>query len=383
MNRIFEASYSDEAKLRDGGFIFQAILSYDLYWVIEDGETVFDQKDVSARLHQVDAFPDMKFQEGYATLAYVILSEVTLLKRKLDLATEEIKKRISPEYAAAFEIVQEKGPDADVESLELPEPKKQLGLPEPQKSLGKGQDQLDKGQETLDKGQDMLNAGQGQLNKGQDLLNKGQEQLPPGQKSLPEPKPVAESLKTPALTAAQMKALNDKYFKGTRFGVRFTTKRTVLREVSTSGQDSGRPSVTLKLSTGMVNTLDGKEINSWEGFSVAVSGGFLNNFIIDESSEPPISKIMVYDQVDNVTEQIFKTILPSLTLEFSGDRVQIDTYSNRSSQVAVRSAINFDTLFEPDLKKTPIEEPIEGEDVNTEEEAAEEEGKKLTPKEDK
>jgi hypothetical protein len=364
MNRIFEAA-SDESRLRDGGFIFQAILSYDLSWAIVDGETVFDQKDVFARLHQVDAFPDMKFQEGYATLSYVILSEVNLLKRKIDLATEEIKKRINPNYAAAFEQVLSGTP---MDQIVDPEPAEDgtepLGLPEPQKQLGQGQAQLDKGQAQLDK-------GQSQLDKGQEQLNKGQDQLNPGQKML------GESTQATHLTAAQIKELNERYFSGTRYNVRFTTKRTVLREVSTSGIDSGRPSVALKLSTGMVTTLDGASINSWEGFSVAVSGGLTNNFIIDEKSEPPISKIIVYDSIENVSEQIFKTILPSVILEFSGDRVQIDTYSNRSSQVAIKSTINFDSLFEPDLNKTSeIEEPEEGEELETkpkEEEAGENE----------
>jgi hypothetical protein len=358
MDSIFEAE-SDEIRLRDGGFIFQAILSYDLLWAIVDGETVFDQKDVSARLHQVDAFPDMKFQEGYATLTYVILSEVNLLKRKIDLANEEIKKRINPDYAAAFEAViagEPLPPETEPEKTEEPEEPKNPevpGLPEPQKGLGKGQEGLD--------------AGQGQLDQGQPQLDKGQDQLNPGQKGLP--KPIGESARTTYLTAAQRKELNDRYFSGTRFSVRFTTNRTVLREVSTSGIDSGNPRVTLKLSTGMVTTLDGAEINSWEGFSVAVSGGLTNNFIIDEKSEPPISKIIVYDPIENVNEQIFKTILPSLSLEFKGDAVQIDTYSNRSSQVAIKSTINFDSLFEPDLNKTtPVEEPEEGEELETKQE---------------
>jgi hypothetical protein len=353
MNRLFEAE-SDEARLRDGGFIFQAILSYDLMWAIVDGETVFDQGDVSARLHQVDAFPDMKFQEGYATLTYVILSEVNLLKRKIDLANEEIKKRINPNYAAAFDAIlggedpfKEESED-EVSPEDPTKVKGQLEAPKPVAgSLGQGQAGLAKGQNTLEK-------GQGQLNKGQGQLNKGQAQLP---------EPIGESIQVPHLTAAQIKELNDRYFKGTRYNVRFTTKNTVLREVSTSGLDSGRPSVTLKLSTGMVNTLDGKEINSWEGFKVNVSGGLTENFVIDETGEPPISKIIVYDPIENVNEPIFRTILPSLLLEFSGDSVQIETYSNRSSQVAIKSVINFDSLFEPDMgKKADIEEPEEGEE---------------------
>ena len=84
--KLFEAT--GEAGAKDGGFVFQAILSYRLTWQIVDGETRFDQKNVNARLHQVDVFPDLKFMQGWATLNYAVLSEVTLLKRKIDLATE-------------------------------------------------------------------------------------------------------------------------------------------------------------------------------------------------------------------------------------------------------------------------------------------------------
>ena len=70
-----------------------------------------------------------------------------------------------------------------------------------------------------------------------------------------------------------------------------------------------------------------------------------------------------------MNELIFRTILPSLVLEFKGDRVQIDTYSNRSSQVTIRSNVDFDNLFSVDeAPKSEIEEPEEGETVEQTEE---------------
>jgi hypothetical protein len=150
----------------------------------------------------------------------------------------------------------------------------------------------------------------------------------------------------------------------------------VLREVSTSGLDAGAPNVTLKLSTGMVDTLDGKAINSWDGFRVKVSGQntLLNDqyLTIDNTTDPKISEILVYDPIENVNELIFRTILPSLVLEFRGDRVQIDNYSNRSSQVSIRSNIDFDNLFNiDDTLQSEIVDTEEGEDIEQDDETIE------------
>jgi hypothetical protein len=80
---------------------------------------------------------------------------------------------------------------------------------------------------------------------------------------------------------------------------------------------------------------------------------------------------MVYDPIENVNELIFRTILPSLVLEFKGDRVQIDNYSNRSSQVSIRSNIDFENLFNieeaPASEIVDTEEGEEPEEENTEE----------------
>ena len=177
------------------------------------------------------------------------------------------------------------------------------------------------------------------------------------------------------MTGSQIKALNEKYFKGTKYDIVFTVNNLVLREVSTSGLDSGKPTVTLKLSTGMVDTVDGKEINNWNNFKIVIMGNGVS-MTIDNTEEDPISKIVTYDPVDNMTEPIFRTILPSLIIDFTGDRVAIESFTNRSSEVAIRSAIDFDGLFEPDSKKKSsiIEEPEEGEEPEESNESPNEEG---------
>lgn len=364
MDKVFEKAYSDEISSKDGGFIFQAILNYDLTWSIIDGETALDQKNIQGWLKQVDIFPDMKFDEGHATLTYIILSEVNLLKRKFELASEAIKRLLNPDYAKEMDGL----PGEQAPEEELPKPIETdltdddwnnllpagsdapLGLPEPQKQLGQGQKQLGAGQKMLGQGQAMLPAPQKQL------------PLPTSESRLDE------VLFTTKLTSAQIKAINDKYFKNTRYEVRFTVNRMVLREVSTSGLDSGAPNVTLKLSTGMVDTLDGTAINSWDGFKVKVTGKntLLNDqsLTIDNTTDPKISEILVYDPIENINELIFRTILPSLVLEFKGDRVQIDNYSNRSSQVSIRSNIDFDNLFNiEDTQQSEIIDTEEGEDT--------------------
>lgn len=337
--KLFEAI--GEAGAKDGGFVFQTILSYKITWQIVDGETRFDQKNVNARLHQVDAFPDLKFMQGWATLNYAVLSEVTLLKRKIDLATEYIKGVVSEGYFNEL-----KGGDR----MEVEKPD-----PEDQKLLTGGEEQklLPGGGE-----QKALNQGQKMLNPGQKMLNQGQVMLPAGE--------VKEAV---IWTSAQRKEINDKYFKGTLIDVSFEANNIVLREVSASSLDSGNPGVTLKLSTGMVDTLDGKPINSWDNFKVTATYTDKERNrvekVIDNKSTPPISRAIMFDSIDNDNELIFRTILPSVLLEFRGDSVKIDTYSNRSNQVAVRSNMDVDNIFtyESGKKKTEIEEPEEGEEV--------------------
>ena len=292
MERLFEAV--DESSIKDGGFIFQAILNCDLKWSIIDGQVSFNQDNIQGWLKQVDVFPDMEFDEGYATLTYVTLSEVNILKRKFELASEALKRIINPTYAKEMT-----GEIVDTETTPAP---------------AEGTVKVD------------------------------------------------EVLYQSPLTSEKIQSVNDKYFRGTRFDVNFSINGMVLREVSTSGLDSGAPAVTLKLSTGLVDTLDGKPINSWDKFNITIRSG-IDQWSVTNQSEPKISEILVYDPVDNVNELIFRTIVPSLLLEFKGDRVKIDNYSNRSSQISVRSNIDFDNLFTIE-EATPVEEPIEGEDLD-------------------
>lgn len=296
MERLFEAV--DDSSIKDGGFIFQAILNCELKWSIIDGQVSFNQDNIQGWLKQVDIFPDMQFTDGYATLTYVTLSEVNILKRKFELAGEALKRIINPTYAKEMT-----GEIVDTETTPSP-----------------AEGELDSKVEKVD-----------------------------------------EVLYNSPLTSEKIQSVNDKYFRGTHFDIVFTIAGIVLREVSTSGLDSGSSAVTLKLSTGMVDTLDGKPINSWDKFNVTIRSG-VDQWSVTNQSDPKISEILVYDPVDNVNELIFRTIVPSLLLEFKGDRVKIDNYSNRSSQISVRSNIDFDNLFTIE-EATPTEEPIEGEDL--------------------
>ncbi len=311
MTKLFEGSTLDEISAKDGGFIFQAILNYDLSWSIIDGETLISQKNINGWLSQVDVFPDMKFTDGYATLTYVRLSEVNLLKRKFELASEAIKRLMNLNYAKEMDGIFIGQSNDELESNSIP---KQIS------------GEIAKESETT--------------------LN--------------------EVLFTTKLTSAQIKEINDKYFKNTRYDIRFTAEGVVLREVSTTGLDAGSPSVTLKLSTGMVDTIDGKAINSWDKFKVSITGK--ESKVLDNTTEYKISEILVYDPIENINELIFRTILPSLVLQFTGDRVQIDTYTNRSSQISIKSNIDFDNLFNiEEAPKSEIIEPIEGEEIEDEE----------------
>jgi hypothetical protein len=252
MVNLLESRYRDDVSAKDGGFVFQAIISHTVNWEIQNGETLIDPKKISAMLHQVDVFPDMKFTGGNALLTYVTLSEVNILKRKFELASEAIKKKINPDYAA-------------------------------------------------------------------------------------------ESSAEAQISAQNRKALNEKYFKNTYYEVSLTTDHIVLREVSTSGLDSGAPKITLKLSTGMVDTLDGQPTGTWEKFKVKVDG--TGRLEIAGSGEDSLSTIRERDNVENIDDAIFRTIVPSLLLDFKGDATSIDTYSHRSAQAAFGAKIDYKNLF--------------------------------------
>jgi len=256
--------YKDTSATKDGGFVFQAVLSHSIKWEIVSGVLKFDPKKINCRLHKIDVFPDLRFTAGSATSTYVILSEVNILKRKFELATEAIKKRINLEYAAELE---------------------ELGT-----------------------------SGTSELKKSE---------------------------------------INQKYFKDTYFEAELKTNNIVLREVSSSGLDSGSASATLKLSTGLVNTLDGKPTGAWENITLEVAG--TRRLVLNNSTAEKLSEIRERDEIDNSSDPIFRTIVPSLVLDFKGDRVTIDSFSNRSADVAVASLINYDNLFVNDIKTKPSE----------------------------
>lgn len=88
----------ENVSARDGGVIFQVILSHDISWSISEGQTKFEQYKVNTTIHEIDVFPDLNFKKGSATSTYYILSEAVLLKQKLDLLTEFIKKQLVKDY---------------------------------------------------------------------------------------------------------------------------------------------------------------------------------------------------------------------------------------------------------------------------------------------
>ena len=393
MHNLFEGA--DDAAIKDGGFVFQAILSYDMRWSIVDGEAKYDQRWVEGKLHQVDIYPDLKFMEGHATLNYVILSEVNLFKRKLDLATEYIKMAFSKAYADEMNGIVAATPDqtngpitGGIPDVIEPDPDDLANI-DFTDALNKTNQQTSA--QVGDNGEIGGTTAAGELGKGQAQLgeNVNESNLPattnaaglpatttdasiPAATDEPESKesePVKVETTPPAnkipLTVEQKKAINDKYFRNTNIKITFKADRIVLREISTSSVESSTPTCTLKLSTGMVDTLDGQSINSWDNFKVYASGGLFDGMTIDNKTEPPISKATMYDPVDNLSELIFMTLLPSLLLEFKGDSVKIDTYSNRSAQVGFKAEIDFDGIFK-EQEASPIIAPEEGESTEGE-----------------
>lgn len=92
----------------------------------------------------------------------------------------------------------------------------------------------------------------------------------------------------------------------------------------------------------MVDNLDGESIGTWDKFKIKVDGSA--TFEITNDLER-ISQIIEYDSVERVDDIIFRTIVPSLSLNFKGDRVSIDTYTNRSADVASILDTDYDNLF--------------------------------------
>ena len=88
----------EEVSAKDGGILFQTISSNNLSFNIVNGMTKFEQYNVNTDLHQLDVFPDLNFKKASATSTYYILSETVILKQKLDLLTEWIKKKLILDY---------------------------------------------------------------------------------------------------------------------------------------------------------------------------------------------------------------------------------------------------------------------------------------------
>lgn len=252
MNSLNE-DYSENTSAKDGGVIFQATLSHEIYWKIIDGQTQFDQSDINTRLHQLEVFPDLNYKSGEASSVYYILSEVNILKRKFDLASRSIKRLISASYSAEF--------DQD---------------------------------------------------------------------------PAKES------------ELNQKYFDGTSIEVKLTTDKITLREVSTSGIDGGNPSIVLKVSTGMVDQVDGSKIDPWSKFSIEMSGVHSD---VSDTINQNISKTREYDYIENRWDPVFQTIIPSIKIRLKGEKVDIETFSSRSNNLTNSSNLDVGSIF----KEEPYE----------------------------
>lgn len=248
MNQVYEG-YFDDSSAKDGGVIFQAKVSHDISWIIENGRTVFDQRDINTKLHEVKVFPDLNYKSGQATSVYYVLSEINILKRKFDLASRFIKRQISPQYSVELDAAPDK--EADI---------------------------------------------------------------------------------------------NERHFTNTQYKVSFKTNKIYLREISTSGIDSGNPNVVLKISTGLVDQADGETLDPWSNFNIRVKGSGVD-MEISERSNIKISAAKEYDLIDNKSDLVFQTIIPSLHLKFAGDRVNVETFSSRSHNLWNSSKNDIETIF--------------------------------------
>lgn len=97
----------EEVSAKDGGIVFQAIVSHSMSWNIVNGQASFKQYKVNTKIHKIDVFPDLNFTEAKATSTYYILNEAIILKQKLDLLTEAIKKKLVSNYAG--ELMRQSG----------------------------------------------------------------------------------------------------------------------------------------------------------------------------------------------------------------------------------------------------------------------------------
>jgi len=352
--KLFEKSASD---LKDGGFIFQALISHNLSFDIKEGYVVlsagtsypFDKSRINAKLHQVDLFPDLKTESGTATLTYVILSEVNSLARKFELAAEVIKRDlINP----AVEV--EKPTVTAQEPTTPPEPIQQTTSSQTQQAPN----QLPTGSTGSDQSEEPVQEAKVERVK---IFYKDE---------------VERLEKEGRLTRNEIKRLNAIFFKNTSYTVTLSTEKIYLREISTSSLDSGSPEIILKISTSLVDEAFGGKVPSFENFKLVVSG--LTSITVKGVE---VANFEIFDPIEKKNDKIFQTILPSLILKFKSDQVQVDTFTNKSSEIAAYQRITYKDIFELgsneltelELEEEDIEEPQE-EDIEEPQEEDEDTG---------
>jgi hypothetical protein len=80
-----------------------------------------------------------------------------------------------------------------------------------------------------------------------------------------------------------------------------------------------------------------------------------------------VANFEIFDPIEKKNDKIFQTILPSLILKFKSDQVQVDTFTNKSSEIAAYQRITYKDIFELgsneltelELEEEDIEEPQE------------------------
>jgi hypothetical protein len=383
--KLFEKSASD---LKDGGFIFQALISHNLSFDIKDGYVVlsagtsypFDKSRINAKLHQVDLFPDLKTESGTATLTYVILSEVNSLARKFELAAELVKRELINPSAEVEKRPQVPGEPTDSTEPSPPEDKPKVEIIQPRDKSKKPQ--LGSSKITIEIGgdnQDTANPTLG-LPSGTRALGSGEQPaLPPASESLQEAKvekvkifykdEVERLEKEGRLTRNEIKRLNAIFFKNTSYTVTLSTEKIYLREISTSSLESGSPEIILKISTSLVDEAFGGKVPSFENFKLVVSG--LTSVTVKGVE---VANFEIFDPIEKKKDKIFQTILPSLILKFKSDQVPVETFTNKTSEIAANRGINYKDIFEfgpsdlpdqsdeLDIEDAEIIEPQEDED---------------------
>lgn len=136
--------------------------------------------------------------------------------------------------------------------------------------------------------------------------------------------------------------LNQRYFDGTNIAVTLSTDRIALREVSTSGIDTGNPHIVLKVSTGLADNVDGNKLDPWSKFNIEIEGAPSD---VVKSINSQINKIREYDHIENRWDIIFQTIIPSINIKLSGERVDIETFSSRSNNITNSMNMDVKTIF--------------------------------------